>query len=119
VDYLQLEDALDIAEALGIPQVRDLGLLESALQRPQLALYGADMYPSLAEKCAALLESMLKNHPMLDGNKRLGWASVSLFLHMNDIAFGPSDDEAFTFVIGIAAGDIDWNEMVAWFDERL
>lgn len=119
MDYLQIADALDIGEVLGVPHVRDLGLLESALQRPQLALYGTDMYPSLAEKCAALLESMLKNHPMLDGNKRLGWASVSLFLHMNDITFDPSDEEAFTFVVGIAAGEIEWNEMVAWFDERI
>jgi len=119
VDYLTIEDLLDIGEALGVPHVRDLGLLESALQRPQIVLYGAEMYPTVAEKCAALLESVLKNPPMLDGNKRLGWAGVSLFLHMNDVTFDPSDEEAFAFVVGVAGGDIEWKEMVDWFEQRI
>lgn len=104
---------------MGVPHVRDLGLLESAIQRPQLALYGADMYPSLAQKCAALVESIVKNHPLLDGNKRLGWIGIIIFLELNDIVLEVPDDVAVDFVVGVAAGTIEWDEMVAWFEARI
>jgi death-on-curing protein len=118
-EYPNVEDLLALANAMGVPHIRELGLLQSAIQRPQLALYGADMYPDLPSKCAALLESIVKNHPLLDGNKRLGWASVDMFLQLNGILFEVPDDEAYHFVFGVAGGEIEWNEMVAWFDERL
>ena len=71
-EFLSLEDLLDIVSALKIGPVRDLGLLNAAALRPQTTLMGQDAYPSTAAKAAALLESLTKNHALIDGNKRLG-----------------------------------------------
>ena len=73
--FLTLEDALAAAQAyLGRrPEVRDYGLLESALLRPQCSVFGQDAYPDLDHKAAALLSSLVGNHALVDGNKRLGW----------------------------------------------
>lgn len=117
--FPELGDFLALARAIGAGPVRDLGLLESAVQRPQLTLYGVELYPELAQKCAALLESLVKNHPLVDGNKRLGWAGVVVYLHINNIAFDVPDDEAFTFVVGVASGEFEFDAMVAWFEKRL
>ena len=78
-EFLSLEDLLDIVTALRIGPVRDLGLLNAAALRPQTTLMGQDAYPSTAAKAAALLESLAKNHALIDGNKRLGWAACSVF----------------------------------------
>ena len=84
-----------------------------------MSLYGSEMYPSVASKCAALLESIVKNHPLIDGNKRLGWLSVIVFLGSNGVRLDVSDDDAYDFVVGVAAGDIDWEQMVSWFEARI
>ena len=69
--YLQLEDLLALMEELGVGPVRDLGLLDSAAHRPQTSLFGEDAYPDLHTKAAVLLESLTRNHALVDGNKRL------------------------------------------------
>ena len=119
MEYLDTSHVLALAAGLGVPHVRDLGLIESAVQRPQMSLYGSEMYPSVASKCAALLESIVKNHPLIDGNKRLGWLSAIVFLGSNGVRLDVSDDEGFVFVVGIAAGDIGFEQIVAWFDARI
>jgi death-on-curing protein len=109
IDYLDLDDALAAADAAvgGRAQVRDLGLLESALARPRATVYGDDAYRTLDDKAAALLHSLVTSHPLVDGNKRLGWVAVRLFYQLNDADLDAPIDEAFELVVAIAAGRID------------
>lgn len=108
-DHLDLDDLLAAADSAvgGRAQVRDLGLLEAALARPRASVYGADAYPSLDEKAAALLHSLVTSHPLVDGNKRLGWVAVRLFYLLNDADIDAPVDEAFALVVGIADSTID------------
>lgn len=104
MNYLDLDDVRAIAAAaLDAPMdVRDWGLLESALARPQASVFGEDAYPSVWEKAAALLLSLVGNHALVDGNKRVGFTSVVLFLHKNDVHLAFGEDEAYDFVIAVA-----------------
>jgi death-on-curing protein len=103
-DYLNLEDVLKAADAaLGRPpDVRDWGLLESALGRPQATVFGEDAYPSLSEKAAALLHSLASTQALVDGNKPMAWAAMRLFCILNGRDIQCSDDEAFDLVMGLA-----------------
>lgn len=107
--HLDLEDLLHIAtRTLGHPpEIRDLGLLESACARPLTTVFGQDAYPTLATKAAALLHSLTKNHALVDGNKRLGLAATIAFVGLNGRRLSWSNDEAYEFVIAIAAGELD------------
>ena len=111
VIFLDLEDLLHIARrTLGIePVVRDHGLLESALARPQASAFGADAYPSIEEKAAALLHSLARNHALVDGNKRLALAATIAFLGINDRQLTFSNDQAAAdlYVIAVATGKLD------------
>ena len=105
--FLGLEDLLHIARrTLGTePDVRDHGLLESALSRPRATAFGADAYPTLEEKAAALLHSLARNHALVDGNKRLALAATIAFLGVNDRRLTSSNDEAYDLVIAVATGE--------------
>ena len=82
-----------------------MGLLSSAAARPQTTVFGADAYPDIWTKAAALLQSVVKNHPLIDGNKRLGWVSTAVFLELNGVATQhATNDDVYEFVVGIAAG---------------
>ena len=107
--FLDLDDLLYIAErTLGsAPEVRDHGLLESALARPQATAFGEDAYAGMREKAAALLHSLAANHALVDGNKRLALAAVIAFYGMNDLRLTLTNDEAYDLVIGVAGGDLD------------
>jgi len=107
--YLTAEQALRIARtAVGGPiEVRDLGLLESAVHRPRTSVYGQDAYPDVFAKAAALLHSLARSHPLVDGNKRLAWLATYVFLAKNGVALDPDDDTAYDFVIAVASGEID------------
>ena len=83
VEYLTLGDALSLIEGLAVGPVRDLGLLDSALHRPATMLWGRDAYATIDEKASALLDSLVRNHPLADGNKRLGWLTTLVFLDIN------------------------------------
>jgi death-on-curing protein len=104
-EYLALDDALHISARLGF-HVRDAGLLASALARPATTLFGADAYPSIALKAAALLESVVRNHPFVDGNKRSGWTLAVAFLWLNGYRHTMDVDTGFTLVVGVAEGRI-------------
>lgn len=106
-DYLTLESLMQIARqgVAGTPEVRDYGLLESALARPQTTVFGKDAYPSLHGKAAALLQSLVSNHGLVDGNKRLAWLATATFLWINGYNVVATDDEIFRLVVGIAARD--------------
>ena len=105
--YLSLEDLLALARDLGVGPVRDLGLLDAAAHRPQTVLYGRDAYPELDLKAAALLESIVRNHALVDGNKRLGWLATVVFFGLNEVEIDAPDDPAYDFVTTVAAGGID------------
>ena len=96
---------------LGAGPVRDLGLLESAAARPRTSLFGEDAYPSLELKAAALLHSLCRNHPLVDGNKRLSWLATTVFLDLNGVDVTMSHDEAFDLVMAVADGTLDVPEI--------
>ncbi len=106
---LTTEDLVAIATRIGggDPQVRDLGLLESAAARPGTSVFGDDAYPDIETKAAALLESLVRNHALIDGNKRLGWLALVLFLALSGHRIDVDDDEAYDLVIGVAEGRHD------------
>jgi death-on-curing protein len=113
--HLTVEQTLRIARiAVGGPiHVRDIGLLESAVHRPRTSVFGQDAYPDLFSKAGALLHSLARNHPLVDGNKRLAWLATYVFLAKNGITLDPDDDEAYDFVVAVAAGTIDEVEQIA------
>ena len=106
VEYLTLEDALSLIEDLAVGPVRDLGLLDSALHRPATMLWGHDAYATIDEKAAALLDSLVRNHPLVDGNKRLGWLATLVFLDINGHWVEAPDDDAYRLVMDVAAGKL-------------
>ncbi|MEU1791453.1 type II toxin-antitoxin system death-on-curing family toxin [Streptomyces sparsogenes] len=109
--YLTVQEVLDLAEiACGGEQVavRDLGLLSSAVHRPQSQMFGIEAYTDLFEKAAALLQSLAINHPLVDGKKRMAWMSTVVFLDINGTEMLDVDqDEAYKLVVGVAAGAIE------------
>ncbi len=105
--YLDLEDLLHIAtRVLDRFEVRDAGLLEAAAARPRASVMGRDAYPDLATKAAALLHSIVTNHALVDGNKRLGLAAVIVFLGVNDHRLALTEDEAYDLVMAVADGTL-------------
>jgi death-on-curing protein len=106
-EYLELRDALRMVRRLEIGPVRDLGLLDSALARPRTTLFGVDAYESLKLKAAALLHSLVSNHALVDGNKRLAWLATVVFLDLNDHETSLGDDAAFALVWDAASGQLD------------
>ncbi len=92
--------------------MRDHGLLESALARPlNLAGYGE---PTVAELGATYAVAIARNHPFVDGNKRTAFASMTTFLDLNGVAFGPTDAEAVIMMMALAAGELEDSEFLAW-----
>ena len=107
IAYLTAEDLLALSADLGVGPVRDLGLLEAAAHRPAASLWGEDAYPSLEAKAAALLDSLVNNHPLVDGNKRLGWLATLVFLDLNGVWIEAPDDDAYDLVIDVASGHLE------------
>jgi death-on-curing protein len=106
VEFLDLDDVVDLAIAvLGDPApIRDIGLLGSAVARPQTTAFGEDAYPDIWTKAAALLHSIVKNHALVDGNKRLGWLATAVFLEINGIEISrASNEDVYGLVIDVAA----------------
>ncbi len=107
--YLTVEQALRIARiAVGGPvEVRDVGLLDAAVNRPRASVLGQDAYPELLAKAAALMHSLARNHALVDGNKRLAWLATYVFLAKNGVEIEPDDDAAYDLVIAVASGEVD------------
>jgi death-on-curing protein len=109
VIYLSYPELLHIAHRIlgdNVP-VRDQGLLESALARPQASAFGTDAYPTLHEKAAALAHSLAGNHGLVDGNKRLSLGALIAFLGLNGWRLTWTNDQAYDFIIDLAAGRLD------------
>jgi len=107
VEYLDLDDAMGLVRRLHAGPVRDLGLLDAAVARPRSSAFGADAYPTLELKAAALLHSLVRNHALVDGNKRLAWLAAVVFLDLDGHRVSLDDDGAFTLVMEAAEGRVD------------
>lgn len=110
IEYLTLEDVLGLIEDLGVGPIRDIGLLDSAVHRPQVSVFGSDAYPSIDAKAAVLLESLVRNHALVDGNKRIGWLATVVFYGLNDLSLEAPDNDAYDLVISIASGTSTYQE---------
>jgi death-on-curing protein len=123
VRYLTVGEVASINEVEAGPnQLVDFGLLESAVLRPQQTIGGQEAYPDIYEKAAALMHSLARNHPFLDGNKRTAAASMIVFLKLNGYDFHASQDELVAITIDTAEGLVDVPKIAAalkgWaFDE--
>ena len=117
--YLRLKDVLELHRLLlrasgGLAGVRDLGMLESAVAQPLMTFGGQDLYPTLADKAAALGFSLIKNHPFNDGNKRVGHAALETFLLLNGYEIAAGVDEQERVILGVAASEIDREVFTGW-----
>ena len=107
--YLDVADLVYVAErAIGqVPEIRDHGLLACAAARPQATAFGEDAYADVYEKAAALLHSLARNHPLVDGNERLALGATIAFLGMNGVRLTLSEDEAYDLIVAVASGELD------------
>jgi death-on-curing protein len=115
ISYLTTGDLVALAHAAmgGNALIRDIGLIDSAAHRPMASAFGQEAYPDLHVKAAALLHSILRNHPLVDGNKRLAWVACRTFLILNGADFVPDADKVTSFVLAAASGEEDDLEKIA------
>jgi death-on-curing protein len=111
--YLSLEGFVVELEAIGF-HVRDLGLVHSAIERPATTLMGRDAYPTIELKCAAQTESLARNHPFVDGNKRSSWIALNHLLRIYGHLLFATQDDAFDFIQGVAKGQLSLEDSAAW-----
>lgn len=121
--YLTAEQVLFIhyrlvSETGGEHGVRDLGMLESAIDRPQATFDRQELYPDIFEKAAALMESLINNHPFVDGNKRTGIACAVLFLQQNGISFSARNAEVEKFTLRVASSKAGRSEIAKWLKKH-
>ena len=121
---IELKDAISIHKILvdkfgGSLGIRDQGALESALARPFGTFDHVNLYPSPEEKSAALIESIIKNHPFIDGNKRIGYVLMRLTLLNEGMDILATEEEKYEFVIEIASGKIDYESILNWIKIHL
>lgn len=115
--YLSSEILLEQLESIGFVVI-DRGLFASCVDRPATTLYGKDAYPTLELKAASLLESFVKNHPMIDGNKRSAWLSTNIFLELNGVEIYAAQEAAFDFILSIATGSKSLDELAQWLSSN-
>ena len=104
-----------IATTGGEHGLRDLGLLESAVARPQATFEGSDSYPDLLQKAAALMESLARNHPFVDGNKRVAITTTALFLRQNGRYLRTTNAELERFTLMVVEERPSLSQSAAWF----
>ena len=120
VEFLDLDDVLDLARRLlGDPiPLRDVGLLGSAVARPRTTVLGDEAYPTLWHKAAALLHSLVNNHALVDGNKRLGWLCTAVFLQINGASVvAASNDDVVDLVIAVASSSIELETIASTLEQ--
>lgn len=122
--YLTLEDLLEIHRRViestgGSDGIRSIPLLDSAVARPQATFGGIDLYTALPEKAAALLHSIISNHPFVDGNKRTGFTAMDVFLRLNDRHIVAGEDEKYDFVMSVASEATVLSKITSWIEQRI
>ena len=120
IDYLSVEDLVEIAAGvMDHVAIRDVGLLAAAAGRPQVTVFGDDAYPTFTDKAAALLHSLVRNHALVDGNKRLAWSATRVFCLLNGHDLTYSVDEAEDLMLSAASGQLDVPEIATWMRAHL
>lgn len=119
IRYLSLEEVLELHRLVlrqsgGLEGVRDLGGLESAVAQPQMTFDGQDLYSCLPTKATALGFSLIRNHPFVDGNKRIGHLAMEMFLVLNGHELDAGVDEQERIILGLAAGEVSREEFAGW-----
>jgi death on curing protein len=117
IDYLTLDDAFAAVDELGFVIV-DPGLFASAVARPATTIFGVDAYPDLPTKAAALMHSVARNHALADGNKRTAWVLTRLMLALNGMVLDADEGGAETFVVAVAQGLVDVEDMAKWISDH-
>jgi death-on-curing protein len=122
--YLSVEQVLDLHRDLvedfgGMPAVRERGLLEAAVSRPAMTFGGEDLYGDLAAKAAALMHSLVLNHPFVDGNKRAGAAAAEFVVERNGSVVQATDEEFESVTLALAEGTVAVEALAIWFRQRL
>ncbi len=122
--YLTLNEVLDLYWRVmelsgGTMGIRDLGALEAALAQPRATFGGEDLYPTIVEKAAALGFSLIKNHPFLDGNKRIGHAAMETFLILNGYEIEAPVDEQEQVIVQVASGKMGLRAFTGWLREHV
>ena len=123
-EYLSLEQLralhrLQLEVFGGTGGLRDKGALEAAMARPQMTFGGEDLYPDLAAKAAALMHSLVMNHPFVDGNKRVGAMAAELFLEINEHVLDTSDDGLTELTLALARHEVEVEALAIWLRQRL
>ena len=118
VDQAEAIHQLSVNNFGGALGIRDVAALESALARPFQTFAGKDLYPSVIEKAAALIESILINHPFIDGNKRTGYVLMRSLLLLNTADITAGEEEKYAFVIGVAEGKLNTEAITTWLKDN-
>ena len=124
IEYLSIDQILAVHRAQvgrfgGGTGIRDRGALEAAAARPSATFDGEDLYPDLASKAAALMHSLVQNHPFIDGNKRVGVMAAELFLLVNGAELAVNDHDLEQLTWSVARGEVDVASLAIWFRQRL
>lgn len=117
--YLGIAEAVTGIDAVTLTRVSRGDLLDSALHAPQAGYGNVDIYPSLIEKAAVLCVRITQNHPLPDGNKRLAWISMVLFLEINDVLLDVEEDDAVHTMNAVAAKQVNETQLASWLSVRL
>ncbi len=123
--YLGLAESFIIAEevtgidAMDLVRVTRIELLDSALHAPRAGFEETDLYPTLIEKAAVLCIHLAMNHPLPDGNKRLAWMAMVIFLEMNEVELHVDEDDAVQIMLSIAAGETTVHSLTKWLEMRI
>lgn len=115
---LLLHSAL-IAESGGSDGIRDEGLLDSAINTPFQTFSGQDLYPTVLEKAVRLGFGLIRNHPFIDGNKRIGTHAMLVFLNLNSITLSYEDDELISTILSVASGEMDADGLLKWIQQHI
>ena len=108
-----------IAESGGSDGVRDEGLLDSAVNTPFQTFSGQDLYPTVLEKAVRLGFGLIRNHPFIDGNKRIGTHAMLVFLNLNSIPLSYEDDELISTILSVASGEMDADGLLKWIQQHI
>lgn len=103
-----------VTQSGGMDGLRDEGLLDAAINMPLQTFGGQELYPTILEKAARLGYGLIRNHPFLDGNKRIGTHAMLVFLDINNITLSYEDEDLISTILHVAAGAMDCNAFLEW-----
>jgi death-on-curing protein len=124
IRHLSFAEVLELHQLIlarwgGAQGVRDIPALESSVAQPRMTFEGRDLYPDLASKAAALCFSLVRNHPFVDGNKRVGHAAMEVFLLLNGYELNAAVDQQEHLMLKLAAGNLTQEELTNWMSQHL